>query len=498
MIIMLSMFLTVSYYFYLIWLLVPSFSSMFIITLFALIYIIYIGVIVKKPEIAVYCFLILFLFFPKSGENYILIQIKEVDITGVSLQLILQSIAAFAICLQLLMRNPVKRKIPKKLKIFCNLFIATYFITLLTTLFYQTQGSYLGVTFTPASAAGDAVFLFSYIFLMGCINFIIKTEQIEKIFIIIMAAGFMMAMELILIVYLKLPLPYSDRSVYPGTSVFRSLIYADQLIVAIIAFAAIGCTLYFIYSRRKYIFLGAVPWLVLPIISTYSRGNFLGAFSVVTLFLLLSTYFVKTKTAYVVTIVVGIIASILFVVGGVFLEFVVSALRGQRPDFFISYMDSLASRLGSYARGLDVIYHFFPFGVGPTLMNEFMASPSLPINFPPPADWQKGREFFLQIATGRHTTGSHSFFIQFIGEYGLMGAIIELLFIYNFFSNFFSLRRYVKIAKYKYSKPMIMSASVFAVLVGIGIQGIFVHHCIPYMICLLFFYLTFLNPGEMQ
>lgn len=494
---MLSMFLTVSYYFYLIWLLVPSFSSMFIITLFALIYIVYIGVIVKKPEISVYCFLILFLFFPKSGENYILIQIKELDITGVSLQLILQSIAAFAICLQLLMRNPVKRKIPKKLKIFCNLFIATYFITLLTTLFYQTQGSYLGVTFAPERVAGGAAFLFSYIFLIGCINFITKTEQIEKIFIIIMAAGFMMVMELILNVYLKLPLPYSDRSVYPGTSNFRSLIYADHLFVATIAFAAIGCTLYFIYSRRKYIFLGAVPWLFLPIISTHQRSHMFGALCVVTLFLLLSTYFVKTKTAYVVTIVVGILASILVLFGGIFLEFLVSALKGQRPDFFISYIDSWASRLGSYARGLDVIYHFFPFGVGPTLMDEFMASPSLPIYFPPPEDWQKGREFFFQIATGQHTTGAHSVFIQFIGEYGLMGGIIELLFIYYCFSNFLSLRRYVKMAKYRHSKPMIISACVFAVLVGIGIQAIFIH-TIPYSFCLLFFYLTFLNPDELE
>lgn len=497
MIIMLCMFLTPFYYFYLIWLLVPSFSSMFIITLFALIYIVFIGAIVRKPEIAVYCFLILFLFFPKSGERYVLIFIKEKEITGLSLQLILQSIAAFAICLQLITKNLVKRKMPKKLNIFCNLSFATLFITILSTLYYQTQGSYLGVTFTPERAVGAAPFLFSFIFLLGCIHFITKTEKIEKLFIIVIAAGFMLVTDLILNVYLGLPLPYSERSVLPGTSIFLSLIYADKDFVGTVGMAAMGCTLYFIYSRDRYIFLGAVPLLLLPIISTYQRSNALGAFCVLTLFLMLSIYFVKTKTAYYITIVFSILACTLVLVEGVFLESLISLLQGERADYFLSYMQSWASRLGSYLRGLDVIYHFFPLGVSPGLMDEFMSSPSLPIYFPPPYEWQYAGTFFYRIAKGQHTTGAHSVFIQFIGEFGLMGAIMEILFVYNIFSNFRFRKRYFKKINIKYSKQRIMSACVFAVLLGFGANSMY-QHSIQYSIFVLFFYLTFLPPGEMQ
>jgi hypothetical protein len=495
MIAILTMILTAGYFFYMISLIVPAFSSILIISLCALIYIVCIGIVNKKPEISIYFFLIIFLFFPKTGDNYVLVQVKEEY--PIYFNLILQSVAAFSIALQLVIKNRVKRKIPKKLNVFCNLFAVTYFITLLSTLFYQTQGSYLGVTFTPESAAGGAPFLFSYIFLLGCINFITKTEQIEKIFIILIVAGFTMVADIILTVHLALPLPYAYRALHESGR-FQSIIYADYWFVGYVIITTIGCTLFYIYSREKYIFLGAVPLLFLPIIATYQRANMFSALCVVILFLLFSIYYVKTNTAYVVTIVVGILASMLVLVGGVFLEFLVSAFKGEtRPDYFISYLDSWVSRLGAHARGLDVIYHFFPLGTGPSLMNEFMASPALPIYFPVSQDWQRAYSLFYKIASGRHITGAHNFFIQFIGEYGLMGGIIESLFIYNCFSNFLFLRRYAKMTKYRYSKSMLMFASTFAILFGIGVQAMYQHHT-SYIIPLFFFYLTFLTPDDIK
>ena len=168
MIAILTMFLTAGYFLYMTFLIVPGSKSLLIIMLFALIYIVYIGIVFKKPEISIYSFLIIFLFFPKTGDNYYLVQVKE--FYPISFHMILQSVAAFTIALQLIKSNRKKRKVPKRLNIFCNLFFATYFITLLTTLFYQHQGSYLNVTFTPESAAGAAPLLFAYIFLLGCKN----------------------------------------------------------------------------------------------------------------------------------------------------------------------------------------------------------------------------------------------------------------------------------------------------------------------------------------
>lgn len=496
MLIILSMTLTLFYFVYLIWLLMPDLSSALILITFALVYFVIIGVVIKKPEVSIYCFLLIFLFFPHHGLNYFFFTTKEV--VAITLHLAILSIAAFTICTRLTMGNIAKRKIPTKLNVFCNLFFTTYIITLLSTLYYQIRGNYLGVTIAPEHLALSAPLLFSYILLLGCIYFISKIEQIETIFTFIMAAGFTLLIDLILNFYLRIPLPYGYRAVHESGR-FQGFLYNEQWMVGMIAFAAIGCTLYFIYSRGKYIFLGTVPLLFLPIIATYQRSNMFSAVCIVTLFLLLSTYFVKQKSAYVVTIVVGILASILVLVGGIFLEDIVSALQGEtRPDYFLSYLDSWASRVGAYFRGLDVIYHFFPLGVGPgSFVNEFMASPALPIYFPVSHDWHRASTLFYKIASGRHTTGAHTFYIQFIGEYGLMGGIIELLFIYFCFSNFLSLKRLAKKAKYKYSNSMILSASVFAILVGIGVNSIYQHHT-PYYIPIMFFYFSFLVLGKIE
>lgn len=74
--------LTLFYFVYMVYLVVSDMNSLIIIASLAMAYVIYFGIISKKPENSLYAFLLLFLFFPKSGNDFRIFRIEE--LVGIS------------------------------------------------------------------------------------------------------------------------------------------------------------------------------------------------------------------------------------------------------------------------------------------------------------------------------------------------------------------------------------------------------------------------------
>ena len=228
---------------------ISSSISLILLTLVALIYIVYFGLI-SKPDYSLYAFLALSLFYPKSGYSIPgLIHMKE--ISGLSMFSLFEAIAAFTICIAVLARRKtlIKLKTHSGLKNFIFLFLPAILLSLIVV-YWNDIAHDLSLdaalqTFFPFNGM-----IYGVIFLYGCTFFIKDKTHIERIFILFILIGVELIVETFLFVLLKLPLPITEE-IIDESGRFNSLSQLDYLSVGLLCTIALGCSLYFIFSRKK-------------------------------------------------------------------------------------------------------------------------------------------------------------------------------------------------------------------------------------------------------
>ncbi|KKM15581.1 hypothetical protein LCGC14_1694610 [marine sediment metagenome] len=420
--IMILMVLVFFYFLYMLILVVPDKNSLIILTSLSVSYVICFGIKSRKPVNSLYAFLLITLFLPSGGNNWVVVHI--VELPGVSMLDLFLNVAAFTICIHLLRPNPLRPSVSKRLRQFCILISLTAIVSFTFALVRAIGGSnYLMVPVASEELVGPAPLLHGAIFLYGCTALITRIKQIEGMFLIIVLSGVELVLEAILYFYLELPLPLAERSVsisiISGQKTFRSLIFADNLITSFVCLASIGCVLYFAFTRKtyKFLLLLLIPLLFLPIGVGYERAPLVGAFLAVFSFFLFSGFIRSSGKVIISTLIVclSLFINIKSITINVFdLLFDTST---RRPLYFINYMDSWSSRVGSYLRGMDVVLFSFPFGVGPkNMVNYAMSSPSVPTYFLSFLPTVLGKEFYMNISSGSHVTGPHNFYIYFMAE----------------------------------------------------------------------------------
>lgn len=474
------------YFFYMLSLVVQDPGSFIIIIFLTAIYTLCFGVINKKPAHSLYGFLIIALFFPKGGNNFVLFRIEELPL--VSMAVIFQSMAAFAICLNILRFKDHQWRMPHKLNLFCYVVFFMIIVSFAMGLVRLLVGDYLtGARVEAEELAWNVHMLIGLIFLYGCTLFVKQMRQIEKIFLIIIVLGIALVIESVLYVYLALPLPLTNY-VFHENGRYHSIFFFDFVTLTLVLFASIGFIFYFGFTRKNYILFLLAPLMFLPMLPTFQRAPVVSGVMIVLAFLLLYKN---------IPIKFGLATMSVFIIGSLILlskiDETISNLEfiSTRPDYFVSYMSSWVARMGAYIRGIEAFIYSMPFGVGATRMSIVMGSQSMPTylsSFVQPGEM---RNFYFDIASGNHITGPHNFYINFLGEYGILGVIFFLLFIGFCIRGFMLSGKYGKrLAKYR---PELFTAQVaaYSILLGIGFWFLFYHYIFYWLLFFLLFIILF-------
>jgi hypothetical protein len=380
--------------------------------------------------------------------------------------------------------------IPKKLKIFCLLFFCLVGLAFIPSLLQQLLGGYWEAIVTPEELTWVAPLLYGLIFLYGCMAFIKRVQQIERIFLIVIFSGIDLVLETVLYFHLRLPLPFPERAIHESGR-FMGLVFVDYVTLALVCFMSIGCALYFLFARKRYVFSLLIPLLFLPIIATYQRAPMAAGTLVIGSFFLIGGYLKPRVVVPVVVLIVGL--SVFSNNLERYWEPLKSFWEGDvRPDYLSGLVDSWTSRVGSYLRGMDVFIFSFPFGVGSERVPIFMSSAVVPNYFGLSKGWMEMQHFYWIIAQGRHVTGTHGFYFSFIAEYGLLGVVVMWVVISGFVSNLRTFRRVGKGLKKNNIQLFLVQTTAYSVLAGIAFWWFFYHYTFYWLVFFLFF-LTFFS-----
>jgi hypothetical protein len=348
----------------------------------------------------------------------------------------------------------------------------------------------VGAIVLPEQLVGNAQMLYGFIFLCGCVAFINRMEQVEKIFLIVITSTMAMVVESIMYFYLGLPLPLRDY-VFNPSGRFNSMFFFNFITLPLVCFGGVGFVLYFASIKKRKVLLLVVPFIFLPILATFQRTPIVVAILIVWIFLMLRK---NVRLRYALLSGGLLLAGATMLLGkvrGRFNEILASFFGQVRPDYLDSYVESWLSRVGAYYRGLEALVYSLPLGVGPTRMQEVMFSSRTPRYFGDFVQAGPALSLYGDIASGAWYTGPHNFYITFSGEYGLLGIVILVYFMYLVFSNLRLTGRTGKRMLETQPKTFVAQASVYSILVGLGFWSVFYDYNFYWFSFFLLFVLSF-------
>lgn len=464
---------------------------MITVVTFSITYLLYFGVLCRKPEYSLYAFIFLSLFFPR-GQYYADSTFIISKNYGVSPFIILQIIASFSILPQIFRRKR-KLKISRKLNRFCVLISITIILSIIVEFARKATGGLYGELVDEMSLTYYLSLLCPVIFLYGCAYFITEVKQKEKIFIIILAAGIELTLEVILYCILNLPLPRSDV-VIGIDGRFLSLVFGHFPLLVIVPFAAIGSALYFIVTRKKYLLLLFVPFLYLPIIYTYQRAPMVSGLLIASIFFFLLIDNMKFRLGILGGAIVAFLS--FHFIAEIVMSNNLFSVYEIRQSYFSKeeLIGEVLSRTGAFFRGVELFLYSLPFGFGAdySRLIDMMSSPSIPnfFSFFSETDNYRASSFYWKIFHGIHPTDPHNFFARFLAEYGLFSLITLLIIISRFFTQFILLLKKGLRLKVINFDLYVMKLSVISVLSGVFFHFLFQSFCL-YSIFLFFVFLLF-------
>lgn len=454
------------YLFYSLYLIVPSTSSLIRIVVAGCLYVMWFVVVSDKPAHSVFALLLLLLFFPKSGNDYVVISVDER--LGVGLSGIVHSFAVIALCVRLIRHGGSPPSLRTPLGRLCVLAFLTAIVMFALAAIRQLQGTDPATgLMAPEEIVWPQRFIYGVAFLFGCIAFITEKRQVERCFKIFLLVGVFLSVESIAYIYLKLPLPYADRAIHVSGR-YWSFIFADAQRLVLLSMAAIGCLIYFAFRRRRWLYLAGIPLLILPVIATYQRTPMVASVVTAATGTVLCAVQRRRLIWYAAVAVVGLV--LYTSLPSDTIESGMTIFQGDvRPDYFDKFIDSGASRLGAWARGLDTIVYSFPFGVGPGRLNYVMSSVVVPQRFGSDALPDSAALFYAKIASAEHETGPHNAIISFVAEFGVFGLATLLAGMSLMFT---SLGGVVGARGRASPELALMRRASLAILFGIGFNGL--------------------------
>jgi len=232
--------------------------------------------------------------------------------------------------------------------------------------------------------------------------------------------------------------------------------------------------------------------MIFPIHATYQRTPYLGLlFGTLTFFLI---YFPGRKLATKFAISIFLIFGLLFFTINfteVF-ESVNSFIQGSvRSESKFTDPKSFYDRLGIWFRSADVFIYSFPFGVGEGMSELYYNAQFVPKTMNSLIGTQSIGSY--QNISGFHITKAHNVYLHFISEYNVLGFLVLFVFIKQIFKNF---RR--KMSAKSSLEYDAYQATVFAIIVGIGVMNLFDSVIRLYFLYGLLLFFTYSTPKNQR
>jgi hypothetical protein len=447
-----------------------------------LFYLLFFGLLL--PAVAsVYGFIAVTFLFPNWGTDYF-------GVAGIPAFFFVEITAGMTILLASA-RSKLKGAHPPSGGLERHIFFLFVFTVAVHYLFYWplVYGGYYPPIEAPESTAiiyGVKAFI-PLIFLYGCLKFIRTQRQVELICWLFIIAGAELALELISFKGLDL-LPSLGQYAFDERGRFKSLTENDPLAVGLISCVAGLCATYFLIVKKNLALTVVIPVLLLPAFAIYQRSIVI-ALAMALTFMIWRTA-VKIKRLALIA-ACGIALAFMFWSGFDVRERVGSIYVGTPRDVAgpesigrdpLS-MDQLASRVGIWARAIEIFVYLFPLGTGEYMQRYFLASqviPSLLI----PLDLVAVSTYSLALV-GEKTTEVHNGYIEYLVSYGLLGAISLGAFVTVTIKNY---RLHGPISR----RTRLLHILTYAVLIYCG--AFYAVYSFPklYMVYLFFFHNTFL------
>jgi len=471
----------------------------FLLILALAVYIIFLGM-VAKPQWSVYAYLLVWILIPKASR---MVYVTGEDLAGgdITLFIFFETASVLAILLALFYRR--KRYRIKMYRLERNTMLV--FLAASVISFIIASGIMSGVM--PYGMSGMWEFInansfahfrllnflgiiYAIVFFLGCVAFITTKRDSEILLFIIALTGVELVIEVIFLYYLHL-IPSLLQWTMHKSGRFMSIMYTDFDMVGQIIIASTTCALYFIMTRRLYVYLLLLPLMMLPSALTFQRAPLLGLVAALILF----SHCIIAQKKMRLFVYAGVIVVLLLMAldaGKILTSAAGGAFTGG-PRESLTSSDSFFGRMMIWTRVSEIIVFLFPFGAGPGMV--FLA-----LNYEVPSylssilDLFVGDlslyRYYLLIASAEYTTGVHNVYLEHIAEFGLLGLISLVMFITAIAKNFLSYRRESAKGMVEYDLQ-VAQACVYAVLLGLGLQSCFESASRVYFLYAMLFFLSF-------
>lgn len=463
-----------------------------LIVIFGYFYVLHFGLL-AKPDRAVYAYLFLWVFFPKTGQSFPVV--GELGIEGLPVFTVVEAIAAFAILIQVLRRadTPWDRESERvSLKKLTSLFVFSLLFSNIIGISMTRLDLYPPVSPGPASLGGRPLVLHRFvlltsvasalIWLFGARAFIQEMRQIEFLFMLFILSGIELAVEVVVFYYFGL---FPSLSVVTPEGRFWGLSMRSKLTSAIFSMIAIYCTLYFARVKKRAGLWLLVPVFCLPIFLAFNRGALV---ALAISFVFFVWWSVPSKYRPFLIVLGSFLIMRLVTLNEETIAAAARELSGNvRPAEYYFALRSAYSRVAAIVRGIEV-FIALPLGVGTGAVSWYMHS-SIPPTVPLPPNLQTDY-FYSLLLSGERFTGSHNLYVEFIVENGIFGLITLIVLFLSVLKNFAS---FIDTKEHEMISGRVFAAqlSVYAILIYLMIFYMVNHNPQLYFVWSLLLFLSF-------
>lgn len=451
--------------------------------------------VIARPRSSLYAYLALWVIVPKAFRLIYLTGGAHDLPEGVTAFNILEGVAVLGIVVAMLLRRKMPDADPdvRPLKRFALLLLASGVVSLVVPMGglipFRTHADgmwqYIGDTLPSQYRILPVLsMLYGAVFLYGCARFIRTREDTEPFFWIFALSGVELAIERVAFVNLSF-FGELNRLAIEKSGRFNSLVFTGYDLAGVFAILAVASSLYLaLRGRRVAWVMFAIAWV--PIIGGYQRAVLLGGLAAVALVY----WLIARRGSRVIVITAGIAFALAMVVTGLdrtILTAVGRSLGGEvRPEYFRS--ETFDVRLALWKRAYDTFHFLAPFGAGPGMTATAMNYP-IP-DAEPITRSALASDVYSSLELGTRTTNAHNAYIELVVEHGIPGLAL-LLGLMVLMGRLWRRRLRPKegtVGAQALEWPG--QACAFAMLVGLGIHGIFEATPTPYALYFLGMYLA--------
>lgn len=467
-------------------------SALILLVLFGCAYFVY-CVVVAPSEYAVYGYLLGWMFFPKFIQKLPILGYLPWE--GVRIFDVIQALIAFPL-LYLCLSRPSRNRFRTRLGLIRWLLLGFTLMTLITFSSVLFLGRSRLVELSEISTL-DVVrptmeMLYSALFGWGCLKFIDTMDRTERLLWILALGGIELVAEVVFLYYLHL-VPALDPWIFDtnNTGRFNSLAYLSFDTVGLVSIVYICAILYFIFERRRYLWLVPFPVLFLPTIATLEKAPFAAAI------IACGVFFGLTARRQRAIALFCVLACLFFVVAMdstrlANLPDAVNAAFGGTSRNDNNIEQTFYARLGLWVRGGDLLIAAFPLGVGNGLVENAMAS-DVPMRFGSLVHGEVSN-VYNEVAGHAHVTNVHNMFLEFLVENGLPGMVVLAAYGAMCISAFVRFAGMAFAPTEEDRKVLYMGGCVFSALAGMSWRFLFESGDKLYFMLFMLIFLAYLVP----